>query len=138
MPKSVIRVTMRCKGATRLLRSLVNCAKSGSYRVGTGKSSDRVAAELLSDNSILLTSSRPVAQILPNRKAIASGFGCASIAGRRAGPGPGAGGRAACPHILAFVCESEYTQTQMCSRVFCAPNPTLFTSNEQITTLLDH
>src|SRR5712692_3365953 len=54
MPKSVIRVTMRCKGATRLLRSLVNCAKSGSYRVGTGKSSDRGAEELLSDDPIFL------------------------------------------------------------------------------------
>src|SRR2546429_9372205 len=54
MPKSVVRVTMRCKGATRLLRSLVNCAKSGSYRVGTGKSSDRGAEELLSDDPIFL------------------------------------------------------------------------------------
>jgi hypothetical protein len=34
-------------------------------------------------------------------------------------------------HILAFVCEREYMDTEICSKVFCAPNPIMFPSAEQ-------
>jgi hypothetical protein len=40
-------------------------------------------------------------------------------------------------HILAFVCESEYTDTEICSKVFCAPNPHLFASAAQARAVME-
>lgn len=34
-------------------------------------------------------------------------------------------------HILAFVCEKEYTETEICSKVFCVPNPHLFSGSPE-------
>jgi hypothetical protein len=40
-------------------------------------------------------------------------------------------------HILAFVCEREYTATEICSRVFCTLNPSLFSSTDQMRATLN-
>jgi hypothetical protein len=39
-------------------------------------------------------------------------------------------------HILAFICEREYTETEMCSNVFCTPNPRLFASTDEMRAVL--